>query len=233
MAVQTLGSTSVTPFAHLNAEKSALYRAILGVFVSERARFTIALRPPEIAAGLAVRHAADPESPLPTPRVSGARDTFQGAHAPRTVVHAQSAEHGRIARHGARGVSLRRVRRRVLSSGDPHRLVASVVTKRRFWTQLRTLRTYEECALVPAGPLNTASRPPTTPISRPKRARSGRVLEDAITSAQSRAVTTSVVTLSTGTPARWRRCHCSRSHQRSGRPSLDGNKRRRIRRILD
>ena len=46
MAVQTLGSTSVTPFAHLNAEKSALYRAILGVFVSERARFTIALRPP-------------------------------------------------------------------------------------------------------------------------------------------------------------------------------------------
>lgn len=40
-------------FAHLNAEKTALYRAILGVFVTERARFTIALRPPEIAAALA------------------------------------------------------------------------------------------------------------------------------------------------------------------------------------
>jgi uncharacterized protein (TIGR02677 family) len=44
-------------------EKSALYRAILGVFVAERARFTIALRPPEIAAGLAARHATDPDSP--------------------------------------------------------------------------------------------------------------------------------------------------------------------------
>ena len=32
-------------FVHLNAEKSALYRAILPVFVVERARFTLALRP--------------------------------------------------------------------------------------------------------------------------------------------------------------------------------------------
>ena len=55
-------SIPVTAFAHLNAEKGALYRAILGVFVYERARFTIALRPLEIAAGLAVRHAADPDS---------------------------------------------------------------------------------------------------------------------------------------------------------------------------
>jgi hypothetical protein len=46
-------------FAHLNVDKSALYRAILGVFVSERARFTVALRPPEIAAGLDARHAID------------------------------------------------------------------------------------------------------------------------------------------------------------------------------
>jgi uncharacterized protein (TIGR02677 family) len=57
-----LVSISVTAFAHLNAEKSALYRAILGVFVSERARFTIALRPLEIAAGVAASHAADPDS---------------------------------------------------------------------------------------------------------------------------------------------------------------------------
>jgi uncharacterized protein (TIGR02677 family) len=54
-------------FAHLNAEKSALYRALLGVFVTERARFTIALRPPEIAAGLA--HAT-----LPTPLSSASAD---------------------------------------------------------------------------------------------------------------------------------------------------------------
>lgn len=32
-------------FAHLNAEKSGLYRAILNVFVAERARFALALRP--------------------------------------------------------------------------------------------------------------------------------------------------------------------------------------------
>jgi uncharacterized protein (TIGR02677 family) len=48
-------STSATysAFAHLNAEKSALYRAILGVFVAQRARFVISLRPAEILAGLA------------------------------------------------------------------------------------------------------------------------------------------------------------------------------------
>jgi hypothetical protein len=39
-------------FVHLNAEKSPLYRAILSVFVAERARFTLALRPSEIQAAL-------------------------------------------------------------------------------------------------------------------------------------------------------------------------------------
>lgn len=54
-------------FTHLNAEKFALYRAILGVFALERARFTIALRPPEIAAGLAALHLGNPDSPAPPP----------------------------------------------------------------------------------------------------------------------------------------------------------------------
>lgn len=39
-------------FAHLNADNSALYRAILGVFVAERSRFVISLRPAEILARL-------------------------------------------------------------------------------------------------------------------------------------------------------------------------------------
>ena len=60
-------ATDFSVFTHLNAEKAALYRAILGVFVSERTRFTIALRPPELAAGLAALHAADPDSPPPPP----------------------------------------------------------------------------------------------------------------------------------------------------------------------
>jgi len=42
-------------FVHLNAEKSPLYRAILSVFVAERARFTLALRPSEIQAALVAR----------------------------------------------------------------------------------------------------------------------------------------------------------------------------------
>jgi uncharacterized protein (TIGR02677 family) len=40
-------------FAHLNAELSPLYRAILRVFVTERARFVISLRPGELHAALA------------------------------------------------------------------------------------------------------------------------------------------------------------------------------------
>lgn len=60
-------------FAHLNAEKTPLYRAILEVFAAERARFTIALRPSEIAAALAARHAADPASPTaPDNELAGA-----------------------------------------------------------------------------------------------------------------------------------------------------------------
>lgn len=35
-------------FAHLTAEKSKLYRTILGIFVSERARFALALRPTDL-----------------------------------------------------------------------------------------------------------------------------------------------------------------------------------------
>jgi hypothetical protein len=40
-------------FAHLNAEKSPLYRAILRAFVAARARFALPLRPSEIQAALA------------------------------------------------------------------------------------------------------------------------------------------------------------------------------------
>jgi uncharacterized protein (TIGR02677 family) len=40
-------------FVHLNAEKSPLYRAILSIFVAERARFALALRPTEIQTALA------------------------------------------------------------------------------------------------------------------------------------------------------------------------------------
>jgi hypothetical protein len=45
-------------FVHLNAEKSPLYRAILSVFVAERARFTLALRPSEIQAALVTTSAS-------------------------------------------------------------------------------------------------------------------------------------------------------------------------------
>lgn len=41
-------SDAFSVFTHLNADKCALYRAILGVFVAERARFVISLRPSEI-----------------------------------------------------------------------------------------------------------------------------------------------------------------------------------------
>lgn len=46
-------SADFSVFAHLNVEKSPLYRTILGVFVTERARFVISLRPAEIHAVLA------------------------------------------------------------------------------------------------------------------------------------------------------------------------------------
>ncbi len=41
-------SSSYTVFAHLNVENTPLYRAILGHFVAERARFVISLRPSEL-----------------------------------------------------------------------------------------------------------------------------------------------------------------------------------------
>jgi len=49
-----------TVFAHLNVEKARFYRAILRVFVVERARFALALRPPEIQAALAA--AGEPDA---------------------------------------------------------------------------------------------------------------------------------------------------------------------------
>ena len=45
-------SADYSVFAHLNAEKAPLYRAILTHFVTERARFVISLRPAEIHATL-------------------------------------------------------------------------------------------------------------------------------------------------------------------------------------
>jgi uncharacterized protein (TIGR02677 family) len=41
-----------TVFAYLNTEKATLYRAILHVFVTERTRFTLALRPAEVQTAL-------------------------------------------------------------------------------------------------------------------------------------------------------------------------------------
>lgn len=53
-AGETRGSSSAySVFAHLTAEKSALYRAILTIFVSERARFALALRPADLEPALA------------------------------------------------------------------------------------------------------------------------------------------------------------------------------------
>ena len=53
---------SYSVFAHLQADKCALYRAILGVFVAERSRFVISLRPTEIHSALA-RHASFSAAP--------------------------------------------------------------------------------------------------------------------------------------------------------------------------
>lgn len=46
-------SAVYSTFAHLNVDKTPLYRAILRIFVAERARFVISLRPSEIQAALA------------------------------------------------------------------------------------------------------------------------------------------------------------------------------------
>jgi len=42
-------------FAHLNADKSAQYRAVLGVFTTARERFVIALRPTDVTTALEER----------------------------------------------------------------------------------------------------------------------------------------------------------------------------------
>lgn len=62
---------SFAVFAHLNVEKTALYRGILGVFVAERARFAIALRPAEISGGLA-RSSPPEQEPVPLTEVEAA-----------------------------------------------------------------------------------------------------------------------------------------------------------------
>lgn len=54
---------SFSVFAHLNVDKSSLYRAVLGVFVTERARFAISLRPPEVLNAL-TRRSSDPNLPF-------------------------------------------------------------------------------------------------------------------------------------------------------------------------
>lgn len=52
-------SAAYSVFAHLNVDNTPLYRAILGRFVAERARFVISLRPSEIHAALAAQAAND------------------------------------------------------------------------------------------------------------------------------------------------------------------------------
>jgi uncharacterized protein (TIGR02677 family) len=64
-------------FAHLNADKCALYRAILGVFAQARKRFTIVLRPAEVAIRVTARAAAesqtsDPSAEMPAADVEAA-----------------------------------------------------------------------------------------------------------------------------------------------------------------
>lgn len=49
-------NVTYTVFAHLNTEKASLYRSILGVFVAERTRYALALRPSEIHTALAAAH---------------------------------------------------------------------------------------------------------------------------------------------------------------------------------
>lgn len=47
-----MSAVAYAVFAHLNAEKASLYRAVLGAFVAERARFVISLRPHEVRAAM-------------------------------------------------------------------------------------------------------------------------------------------------------------------------------------
>jgi hypothetical protein len=52
MSEPAIPSVSYAVFAHLNVDKTPLYRAILNFFVAERTRFVISLRPSEIHAAL-------------------------------------------------------------------------------------------------------------------------------------------------------------------------------------
>ncbi len=52
-------------FAHVNAEKAPLYRAVMGIFVAAKSRFVLHLRPREIAAALADAGSRQTESPIP------------------------------------------------------------------------------------------------------------------------------------------------------------------------
>jgi uncharacterized protein (TIGR02677 family) len=61
-------------FAHLNVEKTGLYRAVLGVFVAERARFVISLRPSEIYALLPSATPTEIDHALPQLRAWGNLD---------------------------------------------------------------------------------------------------------------------------------------------------------------
>jgi len=56
-------------FAYLNADKAALYRAVMRVFVETKARFTLHLRPPEVTAALT---ALEPAEPVDAPGVEAA-----------------------------------------------------------------------------------------------------------------------------------------------------------------
>ena len=62
MSASAETSASYTVFGHLNVEKTPLYRAILRIFVAERSRFVISLRPSEIHAALATSFPADVDS---------------------------------------------------------------------------------------------------------------------------------------------------------------------------
>ena len=56
-------------FAYLNADKAALYRAVMRVFVEAKTRFTLHLRPEEVTAALV---ALEPAEPVDAPGVEAA-----------------------------------------------------------------------------------------------------------------------------------------------------------------
>ncbi len=52
-------SGQLRAFAHLNADKAALYRAVMRVFVEAKTRFTLHLRPQEVSAALVALELTD------------------------------------------------------------------------------------------------------------------------------------------------------------------------------